>query len=115
MGRPYRQDRCVRVVDAAAATSRREGAVRFNVGFATAIRWMASVEANGTVAARPQGRPRISKLDPHEPFPRDLIDGKPPGACPRLNAGQRGVLRTLVEQGPPPAARRPWRGALALV
>jgi transposase len=36
--------------------------------------------------------------------PDGLIDGKAPGARPRLNADQRDVLKALVEQGPVPAA-----------
>lgn len=76
MGRPYSLDLRERVVDAAAATSCHQAAARFGVGIATAIRWAAAVAATGTVAARPQGRPRRSKLDPHEAFLRDLIDGK---------------------------------------
>jgi transposase len=36
--------------------------------------------------------------------PDGLIDGKAPGARPRLNAAQREALRALVEQGPTPAA-----------
>lgn len=36
--------------------------------------------------------------------PDGLIDGKAPGARPRLNAAQREALRVLVEQGPTPAA-----------
>jgi transposase len=74
MGRPYSLDLRERVVDAAAASSRRQAAARFGVGPATAIRWMAAIAATGTVAARPQGRPRTSKLDPHEAFLRALID-----------------------------------------
>ena len=35
--------------------------------------------------------------------PDGLIDGKAPGARPRLNADQRDVLKALVEQGPTPA------------
>jgi transposase len=73
MGRPYSQDLRERVVDAAGATSRRQAAARFGVGVATAIRWMAAVTATGTVAARPQGRARRSKLDPHEAYLRGLI------------------------------------------
>lgn len=65
-----------RVVTAAAATSRRQAAARFGVGQATAIRWMAALAATGTVAARPQGRARRSKLDPYETFRRTLIDEK---------------------------------------
>jgi transposase len=76
MGRPYSLDLRERVVTAAAATSRRQAAARFGVGKATAIRWMAALTATGTVAARPQGRARRSKLDPHEAFLRTLIDEK---------------------------------------
>jgi len=62
------------VLDAASASSGRQAAARFNVGVATAISWMATVTATGTVAARPQGRPRTSKHDAHETFLRDLLD-----------------------------------------
>ena len=73
MGRPYSQDLRERVVEAAGTTSRRQAAARFRVGVATAIRWMATLTVTGTVAARPQGRARRSKLDPHEAYLRDLI------------------------------------------
>lgn len=73
MGRPYSQDLRERVVDAAGATSRRQAARRFGVGVATAVRWMRALATTGTVAARPQGRARRSKLDPHEAFLRRLI------------------------------------------
>ena len=73
MGRPYSQDLRERVVDAATATSCHRAAARFGVGVATAIRWMAALTTTGTVAARPQGRARRSKLDPHEVFLRGLI------------------------------------------
>lgn len=76
MGRPYSLDLRERVVDAAAATSRRQAAARFGIGAATAIRWMAALSTTGTVAARPQGRARRSKLDPYEAFLRGLIDEK---------------------------------------
>lgn len=76
MGRPYSQDLRERVVDAAATTSRRQAAIRFGVGAATAIRWMAAVATTGTAVARPQGRPRRSKLDPHEAYLRGLIEAQ---------------------------------------
>lgn len=76
MGRPYSMDLRLRVVEAAAATSGHQAAARFGVGIATAIRWAAAVAATGTVAARPQGRPATSKLDPYEAFLRGLIDEK---------------------------------------
>lgn len=74
MGRSYSEDLRKQVIDAAAATSRRQAAARFGVGVATAIRWMAAVAQTGTVAALPQGRPRRSRLDPHEAFLRALIE-----------------------------------------
>lgn len=40
----------------------------------------------------------------NEKGPDGLIDGKAPGAKPRLNADQREALRVLIEQGPLPAA-----------
>lgn len=40
----------------------------------------------------------------NEKGPDGLIDGKAPGATPRLNADHREALRALVEQGPLPAA-----------
>ncbi|SFH15276.1 Homeodomain-like domain-containing protein [Methylobacterium gossipiicola] len=36
--------------------------------------------------------------------PDGLLDGKAPGARPRLNANQREALRALLEHGPTPAA-----------
>lgn len=74
MGRPYSQDLRERVVDAAASSSRRQAAGRFSVGVSTAIRWAAQVEATGSVAPRPQGRPPGSKLDEHEAFLLGLIE-----------------------------------------
>ena len=76
MGRPYSYDLRERVVEAAAITSCRRAAARFSVGIATAIRWVAAVEQTGTVAARPQGRPRRSKLDAHEVYLRGLIEAQ---------------------------------------
>ncbi|GAB6841720.1 transposase [Methylorubrum rhodinum] len=76
MGRPYSQNLHERVVKAAATTSRRQAAVSLEVGVATLIRWMAALTTTATVAPRPQGRARRSKLDPHEAFLRGLIDGQ---------------------------------------
>ena len=74
MGRTFSQDLRERVVEAAATTAGRQAAARSDVGIATAIRWVAAVAATVTVAVRLQGRPRFSKLDPHESFLRGLID-----------------------------------------
>ena len=76
MGRPYSLDLRERVVKAAAINSCRQAAVRFGAGVAPSIRWMAALTTTGTVAARPQGRARRSKLDSHEAFLRGLIEAK---------------------------------------
>lgn len=67
----------------AAGGSRSEAAGIGGVGLQTVRDWVVAFNADG---------------------PSGLIDGKAPGARPRLNADQREVLRTLVEQGPTPAA-----------
>ena len=74
MGRPYSADLRERVVEAAASSSRRQAAKRFEVGISSAVRWVADVEATGSVAPRPQGRPPGSKLDAHEAFLLGLIE-----------------------------------------
>lgn len=74
MGRPHSLDLRERVVAAAASSSRRKAAVRFAVGISSAVRWVAEVEATGSVAPRPQGRPPGSKLDAHEAFLLGLIE-----------------------------------------
>ncbi len=43
--------------------------------------------------------------------PEGLIDPKPPGKAPKLNAAQRQALVQVVESGPGPGA--PWRCPLA--
>lgn len=62
MGRPYSQDLRERVLEAAAVTSHRQAAVRFEVGIATSIRWMAALTTTAPVAARPQGRAAARSL-----------------------------------------------------
>ena len=63
--------------------SRSEAAEIGGVGLQTVRDWAVAFNADG---------------------PNGLIDGKAPGARPRLNANQREVLRALVEQGPTHAA-----------
>lgn len=67
----------------AAGGMRSEAAAIGGVGLQTVRDWVVAFNADG---------------------PSGLIDGKAPGARPRLNADQREVLRGLVEQGPTPAA-----------
>ena len=64
--------------------TRSEAAATGGVGLQTLRDWVLAFNAEG---------------------PDGLIDGKAPGARPRLDADQREALRTLVEQGPTPAAQ----------
>lgn len=66
-----------------AGGSRSDAAEVGGVGLQTVRDWVVAFNADG---------------------PDGLIDGKAPGARPRLNADQREVLKALVERGPTPAA-----------
>lgn len=77
MARAYSQDLRDRVIDAAlAGLPARQAAARFGVGIATAIVWVRRARQTGERAARPQGQPRRSKLDPHRAFLLGLIEAK---------------------------------------
>jgi transposase len=65
-----------------AGGSRSEAAEIGGVGLQTVRDWVLAFNAQG---------------------PDGLIDGKAPGARPRLNADQRDALKALIEQGPAPA------------
>jgi transposase len=75
-----------------AGGSRSAAAALGGVGLQTVRDWVVAFNAHG---------------------PDGLIGGKAPGARPRLDAEQREVLRTLVEQGPMPAAHGVVRWRLA--
>jgi transposase len=78
MARAYSQDLRDRVIDAALAGLRaRRAAVQFKVGIATAIGWVGRARQSGERAARRQGQPRRSKLDPHRAFLLGLIEATP--------------------------------------
>lgn len=69
MARAYSQDLRDRVIDAAlSGVSARQVAARFGVGDATAIVWVRRARESGERAARKQGQPRRSKLDPHRDY-----------------------------------------------
>jgi len=53
--------------------STREAARRFRVGISTVGTWCRRYRASGETAARKQGQPSRSKLDPHESFILGLI------------------------------------------
>jgi transposase len=78
MARAYSQDLRDRVIDAAlAGLPARRAAVQFRVGIATAIGWVSRARHTGERAARRQGQPRRSKLDPHRAFLLGLIEATP--------------------------------------
>ena len=78
MARAYSQDLRDRVIDAAlAGLPARRAAVQFRVGIATAIGWVGRARQTGERAARRQGQPRRSKLDPHRAFLLGLIEATP--------------------------------------
>jgi transposase len=78
MARAYSQDVRDRVIDAAlAGLPARRAAVQFKVGIATAIGWVGRARQSRERAARRQGQPRRSKLDPHRAFLLGLIEATP--------------------------------------
>ena len=78
MARAYSQDLRDRVIDAAlAGLPARRAAVQFRVGIATAIGWVSRARHTGERAARRQGQPRRSKLDPHRAFLLGLVEATP--------------------------------------
>ena len=78
MARAYSQDLRDRVIDAAlAGLPARRAAVQFRVGIATAIGWVSRARQTGERAARRQGQPQRSKLDPHRAFLLGLIEATP--------------------------------------
>jgi transposase len=69
MARAYSQDLRERVIGAGlAGPSLRQAARQFGVAASTAIGWVKRLCVAGERAARPQGRPRGSKLDAHKDF-----------------------------------------------
>ena len=78
MARAYSQDLRDRVIDAAlAGLPARRAAGQFGVGIATAIAWVSRARRSGERAARRQGQPQRSKLDPHRAFLLGLIETTP--------------------------------------
>jgi len=74
MARAYGLDLRRRVIEAIdAGMSARAAAVRFSVGASTAINWHRRWRERGMLEAGRQGKPRRSKLDPHEAFILELV------------------------------------------
>jgi len=82
-GTPAQTRRLLALSAIYAGGSRSEAAQIGGVGLQTVRDWVLAFNARG---------------------PDGLIDGKAPGARPRLNAAQCEALRVMVEQGPTPAA-----------
>ena len=75
MGRYYGLDLRRRVVDAIdEGMSARGAARRFSIGISTAINWHRQWREEGSIAPKPQGQPRGSKVDAHEAFILDLVE-----------------------------------------
>lgn len=75
MSRAYSTDLRERVLDAVSAgSSARGAAARFGIGVATAVRWVRRWRETGERAARRQGFPKRSILDPHEVYLLALIE-----------------------------------------
>ena len=65
----------------------------FEIGDATAIVWVRRARETGERAARKQGQPRRSKLDPHRDYLLELIKATPDLTISEL------VERLLAERG----------------
>ena len=76
MVQAYRSDLRSRVIKAATSgMSARQAAERFGVGVSTAIVWVRRYRQSGEAVARPQGKSRGSRLDPHAAFILGLVEG----------------------------------------
>ena len=95
MGRCYGLDLRRRVVDAIdEGLSARGAARRFSIGFSTAINWHRQWREEGTIAPKPQGQPRGSKLDAHEAYILALVESEKDIALHEIAArlaAERGV------------------------
>lgn len=77
MARAYGLDLRSRVVEAIdGGLSARGAAARFSVGISTAINWHRRWRETGSLEPGRQGKPARSKLDAHEVFILDLVDGQ---------------------------------------
>jgi transposase len=78
MGKARSEDLRQRVVAAVVAgASRRQAAARFQVGVASAIRWVAMFKQTGGVSQRPRGGKPRSPLEPHTGWLLALVAAEP--------------------------------------
>jgi transposase len=77
MARAYGLDLRRWVVEAIdGGMSARAAGARFSVGISTAIKWHRRWRETGSLEPGRQGKPARSKLDAHEAFILDLVDGQ---------------------------------------
>jgi transposase len=104
MARAYGQDLRDRVIEAGmTGPSLRQAAQRFGVAASTVIGWVKRLSDSGERGARPQGRPRGSKLDVHKDFLLSRLEAEPDMTIERM---QR-LLRE--ERGAPASLSTIWR------
>lgn len=79
MGKPYSEDLRSRLINAVEdeGMSRRGAAVRFGVGFSTAINWVRDWRAEGRSKARAMGGDTRSKLSERRTLVLGLIEEQP--------------------------------------
>jgi transposase len=94
MGKPYSEDLRRRVVAAVdGGMSRRQAAARFEVGISTVIRWVDLWQETQSVAARPMGGDRRSRLTGEREWLLARIAAEPDLTLEEIRAelGKRGV------------------------
>ena len=81
----------------------RRAAVQFEIGIATAIVWVRRARTSGERAARRQGQPRRSKLDPQRAFLLGLVELTPDMMIVEMQqrlAAERGITASVAPSGP---------------
>jgi transposase len=94
MGKPYSEDLRRRVVAAVdGGMSRRQAAARFEVGISTVIRWVDLWQETESVAARPMGGDRRSRLNGEREWLLARVAAEPDLTLEEIRAelGKRGV------------------------
>ncbi len=95
MARPYSEDLRARAVAAVeGGLSRHKAAALFSVGVSSVVRWCQSKKATGSVAAKPMGAPRRSRLDGEREWIVGRIEAEPSLTLEELRRelAERGAL-----------------------
>jgi transposase len=94
MARPYSEDLRERVVAAVeGGLSRRQAAALFGVGISTVVRWVRRFRETGSVAAKPMGGDRRSRLTQERGWILQRIEAEPDLTVEELRSElkQRGI------------------------